>query len=83
MLLLIDGISFCASLIGVFIRSSVSRINRAVELMTPLSLAVDDGDGEGAGDGVAAADEPLLDEAEVSSKSGLWCGFLEASAAAA
>ena len=53
-------------------------MSRAVELMTPLSLVVEDGDGEGAGDGVLAAEEHLL-----SSNRGLWCDFREAMAAAA
>ena len=44
----------------------------AVELMTPLSLVVEDGEGEGAGEGVAAADEPLLEDDADSSNSGLW-----------
>ena len=63
-----DGMSFCASNIGVDIRSKVSKIKRAVELIMPLSLAVDDGDGEGAGDGVAAADDPRLEDADSSNK---------------
>ena len=41
----------------------MSNISLAVELMTPLSLVDElDGDGEGAGEGVLAAEEPLLDD---------------------
>jgi len=62
----------------------VSNISRAVELMTPESLVVDDGDGEGAGEGVFAAEDPRLDDADPSSSNmGLWCGLREASAEAA
>ena len=64
-----EGISFWASRIGVDILSSVSKMSLAVELMTPLSLVVEDGEGEGAGDGVAAAEEPRLEDD--SSKIGL------------
>jgi hypothetical protein len=78
---LTEGISFWASRTGVDIRSNVSNMSLAVELMIPLSLVVDDGDGEGAGEGVAAADEPLLEDD--SSKIGLWCSFLDDKAAAA
>ena len=47
----------------------------AVELITPLSLVVDDGDGEGAGEGVFAAEDPRLDtddDEAMSSKRGRW-----------
>lgn len=37
----------------------------AVELIVPLSLVVEDGDGEGAGDGVLAADDPRRDKLAV------------------
>ena len=67
---LTEGISFCASRTGVDIFSSVSNISLAVEDITPLSLAVEDGDGEAAGEGVAAAEEPLLDAD--SSNNGRW-----------
>lgn len=46
----------------------MSNISLAVELMTPLSLVDElDGDGEGAGEGVLAAEEPLLDDDDPSS----------------
>ena len=67
-----EGISFCASRIGVDIFSSVSKMSLAVELITPLSLVVEeDGEGEGAGEGVAAADDPRLEPDADSSKIGL------------
>jgi hypothetical protein len=51
----------------------VSNISLAVELMTPESLVVDEGDGEGAGEGVLAAEDPRLEDAEPnSSKMGRW-----------
>lgn len=55
-------------------------MSRAVELMTPLSLAVEDGEGEAAGEGVAAAEEPRL-EVDSSNKGLCWWGRLDAAAA--
>ena len=88
---LTDGINFWASRTGVDIFSKVSNISLAVELMTPFSLVDElDGEGEGAGEGVLAAEEPRLDSNSEpldddpnSSNRGRWWGFLEASAEAA
>ena len=41
----------------------MSKISLAVELMTPFSLVVEDGEGDGAGEGVFAAEEPRRDDA--------------------
>lgn len=43
-----------------------------MELMAPLSLVVEDGEGDGAGDGVFAAEDPRLDEDWLSSNRGRW-----------
>ena len=59
-------------------------MRRAVELIIPLSLlVVEDGEGEGAGEGLLAAEEPLRLEAVDSSNKGRWCDLRELMAAAA
>ena len=57
-------------------------MRRAVELIIPLSLILEDGEGEGAGEGVLAAEEPLRLDVDSSNK-GRWCDSRELIAAAA